>query len=108
MLFPIEKGEQIDEKLIQRTLSPYSNKGTIYLQEARRVFKVGDSICSDVNSDKKYLVMGQFSIGESCYIDDTGHLNAVEFNICYNQLLYVAIAWGCDQQKLDCFQELTL
>jgi hypothetical protein len=32
---------------------------------------------------------GTFSIPESCYIDDTGHFNAVEFNICYNQLAYV-------------------
>jgi hypothetical protein len=32
---------------------------------------------------------GRFSIPESCYIDDTGHFNAVEFNICYNQLAYV-------------------
>jgi len=32
---------------------------------------------------------GRFAIGDSCYIDDTGHFNAVEFNICYNQLAYV-------------------
>jgi len=32
---------------------------------------------------------GQFAIPESCYIDDTGHFNAVEFNICFNQLAYV-------------------
>jgi hypothetical protein len=35
---------------------------------------------------------GRFVIPESCYIDDTGHLNAVEVNICYNQLLYASIA----------------
>ena len=34
---------------------------------------------------------GTFSIPESCYIDATGHFNAVEFNICYNQLAYVSI-----------------
>jgi hypothetical protein len=32
---------------------------------------------------------GRFAIAQSCYIDDTGHFNAVEFNICYNQLAYV-------------------
>jgi FcoT-like thioesterase domain len=36
--------------------------------------------------------VGTFAIPESCYIDDTGHLNAVEVNICYNQLLYAMIA----------------
>ncbi len=35
---------------------------------------------------------GEFVIPESCYIDDTGHLNAVEVNICYNQMLYASIA----------------
>ncbi|MFJ4650515.1 FcoT family thioesterase [Nocardia sp. NPDC088792] len=35
---------------------------------------------------------GTFSIPEPCYIDDTGHLNAVEVGICYNQLLYQTMA----------------
>lgn len=35
---------------------------------------------------------GDFSIAESCYIADTGHFNAVEFNICYNQLAYYLLA----------------
>jgi hypothetical protein len=35
---------------------------------------------------------GVLEIPESCYIDDTGHLNSVEVNICYNQLLYQALA----------------
>lgn len=34
---------------------------------------------------------GRFAIPEPCYIDATGHLNAVEVNICYNQLLYVIL-----------------
>jgi hypothetical protein len=34
----------------------------------------------------------ELAIGESCYIDDTGHLNAVEVNIAYNQMLYYVIA----------------
>ncbi|WP_326553922.1 FcoT family thioesterase [Micromonospora sp. NBC_01813] len=34
---------------------------------------------------------GRLAIPESCYIDDTGHLNAVEVSICYNQLLYTAL-----------------
>ncbi|WP_107658892.1 FcoT family thioesterase [Nocardia suismassiliense] len=35
---------------------------------------------------------GTFEIAESCYIDATGHLNSVEVNICYNQMLYQTIA----------------
>jgi hypothetical protein len=34
----------------------------------------------------------ELRIPESCYIDDTGHLNAVEVNICYNQMLYYVLA----------------
>jgi hypothetical protein len=40
---------------------------------------------------------GRFSIGESCYIDDTGHFNAVEFNICFNQLAYVTFGKCFDE-----------
>jgi hypothetical protein len=40
-------------------------------------------------SDGLVAAEGRFSIPESCYIDDTGHFNAVEFNICFNQLAYV-------------------
>ncbi|WP_405160827.1 FcoT family thioesterase [Nocardia sp. NBC_01499] len=35
---------------------------------------------------------GMFEIPESCYIDATGHLNAVEMNICYNQIMYQTFA----------------
>jgi hypothetical protein len=52
---------------------------------------------------------GRFSIQESCYIDDTGHFNAVEFNICYNQLAYVVfghcIASGILQQLTPSWDE---
>ena len=41
---------------------------------------------------------GRFSIPESCYIDDTGHFNAVELLICYNQLMYSSLAIAIDQQ----------
>ncbi|MEC7584150.1 MAG: FcoT family thioesterase [Planctomycetota bacterium] len=40
------------------------------------------------------------SIPASCYIDDTGHFNAVELNITYNQLLYTALAVAARDQRL--------
>jgi hypothetical protein len=36
----------------------------------------------------------EFSIPQSCYIDDTGHFNAVEFIICLNQMYYMGGAVG--------------
>lgn len=38
-----------------------------------------------------------FSIGESCYIDDTGHFNAVELNISYNQIAYLGFGGAVAQ-----------
>ncbi|MFC5745394.1 FcoT family thioesterase [Actinomadura rugatobispora] len=42
--------------------------------------------------DGHLSAIAELRIPESCYIDDTGHLNAVEVNICYNQMLYYVIA----------------
>jgi hypothetical protein len=58
---------------------------------------------------------GKFAIEESCYIDDTGHFNAVEFNLCFNQLAYVmfgkCVAEGlmgrlrCERVEVPTFSE---
>lgn len=37
-------------------------------------------------------VAARCAVAESCYIDDTGHFNAVELNITYNQMLYAGLA----------------
>ncbi|MFI6044511.1 FcoT family thioesterase [Nocardia sp. NPDC051321] len=44
------------------------------------------------SADTQAKATGLFEIPESCYIDSTGHLNSVEVNICYNQMLYQTIA----------------
>jgi hypothetical protein len=44
---------------------------------------------------------GEFGIPESCYIADTGHFNAVEFNICYNQIAYTTLAHCVAHRWLD-------
>jgi hypothetical protein len=48
---------------------------------------VGDGVSAD-ESEASIVALGELSIGESCYIDSTGHFNAVEFQICANQLMY--------------------
>ncbi len=45
------------------------------------------------NQANSIVAEGEFSIMESCYIDDTGHFNSVEYNICYNQLTYMFLAY---------------
>jgi hypothetical protein len=51
---------------------------------------------------------GRFSIPNSCYITDTGHFNAVEFNICYNQLAYTLVAGAIERRLLPAFDDWTL
>lgn len=52
--------------------------------------------------------LGQLAIGESCYIDDTGHLNAVEVNIAYNQMLYYVVAESVRQRLVGVFADWTM
>ncbi|WP_108870005.1 FcoT family thioesterase [Aquimarina aquimarini] len=74
----------IDPEFVKKILQPYT-EDACYLKKA--VFEY----------DKKHseypIVKGEFEIKESCYIDDTGHFNAVEFNICFNQLGYTYLGY---------------
>lgn len=50
----------------------------------------------------------KFEIPKSCYINDTGHFNSVEFNICYNQMMYYLIAKSIKHQLMSAFQNWSL
>ncbi|ONK10104.1 FcoT family thioesterase [Streptomyces sp. MP131-18] len=51
---------------------------------------------------------GDFRIPESCYIKDTGHFNAVEFNICFNQMIYFIMAKSLKERVLRAFDSWTM
>ncbi|OBK23991.1 hypothetical protein A5635_18380 [Mycobacterium asiaticum] len=71
----------IEEHLLARVLEPYAYKGCRYLIDAS--YKAtADSV----------LAYGNFSINEPAYIRSTGHFNAVELVMCFNQLAYCAFA----------------
>ena len=70
---------EIDSEFLQRILLPY-RENTSYLKKAFLEY--------DEEEQQHPIMKGNFSIPESCYIDDTGHFNAVEFNICFNQIGY--------------------
>ncbi|MEV6774024.1 FcoT family thioesterase [Nocardia sp. NPDC051030] len=70
-----------DAELLARAMAPYAPKGTVYLREASVTVREGQVVGT-----------GRFAITESCYIEETGHFNAVEFNISYNQLFYYTLA----------------
>ena len=76
----------ISEEFVSGILQPYRANAK-YLRSAA-ITQVRDS----ANPSKNGPILtarGRFAIPQGCYIDDTGHFNAVEFNICYNQLAYV-------------------
>jgi hypothetical protein len=80
----------IPKEFLDKILLPYRDHAK-YLKTARLLNYYDPGVSGRVPKNETDLVTieGTFSIPESCYIDDTGHFNAVEFNICYNQLAYV-------------------
>lgn len=89
---PVQLPMAISESFAADILRPYRSNA-VYLKTAE-ISHFSDKASIAAGSPDPRLVTGRgrFSIPESCYIDDTGHFNAVEFNICYNQLAYVLFA----------------
>lgn len=79
-----------DQSILDNILKPYK-LNCRYLKNAYVEYKE-DNISS-------IIAHGNFSIKEPCYINNTGHFNSVEFNICYNQLAYKLLA-ECIHNKL--------
>jgi (3R)-3-[(carboxylmethyl)amino]fatty acid synthase len=86
-----------DRELLSLVLRPY-----------RTYCKYLQSAVLEVEPDREPTVAGDFEIGDSCYIDDTGHFNAVEFNICYNQLAYYLIAKSVQEGLIPVLRNWTL
>jgi hypothetical protein len=79
----------ISEAFVTDILKPYRTNAK-YLKSAQITRFMDKALATGGTKDGSLLTgTGRFSIPESCYIDDTGHFNAVEFNICFNQLAYV-------------------
>ncbi|HVI45039.1 MAG TPA: FcoT family thioesterase [Chitinophaga sp.] len=70
----------IEGSFLNRILIPYRDHCR-YLKEAFFLYE-------PERGAEGLTLTGNCAIDESCYIDDTGHFNAVEFNICYNQMAY--------------------
>jgi hypothetical protein len=79
--------EEVSQELVEVFLNPYKTDCQ-YLKRAMFYYP-----CEDAPAGSLGFIKGDFEIPESCYIDDTGHFNSVEFNICYNQIFYVLIAY---------------
>ncbi|MFJ8104838.1 FcoT family thioesterase [Streptomyces sp. NPDC096132] len=85
-----------DEALLARVLTPYKGHCK-YLRSA-----------VVTETDGRVAARCEFEIPESCYIDDTGHLNSVEVNICYNQMMYYLVAKSVQERLGTGFASWTL
>jgi hypothetical protein len=50
--------EKIDDSLLQQTMIPYANKGSVYLKEAYTNFKIASAVNSILRNDTDYVVRG--------------------------------------------------
>jgi hypothetical protein len=100
--------KDVDRSLMDIFLEPYKDSCK-YLKKARFQYLDRDEWTDKSRTeDLSWSMKGEFSIPESCYIDDTGHFNSVEFNICYNQLFYVTIAHLISNKLLKVMQDWNL
>lgn len=85
--------DDISHDFLSRFIEPYK-PNCKYLKSAQFQYPEQSNMPDQPsdNGQGMWYIKGNFTIPESCYIADTGHFNAVEFNICYNQLCYVMIA----------------
>lgn len=89
--------KNVSEEIINKALVTYIAKNTRYLTQAQ-VYDTGDGIRLDA----------QFSIKESCYLSPgSGHFNAVEALMCFNQMLYVAVMGGIKEHLFTFYTDIT-
>lgn len=91
----------VADDVLARVLAPYK-------PDCRYLKTVHVELPEHGGEDHVVLARGEFEIPESCYIDDTGHFNAVEFNICYNQLIYTLMAQCAVSDIIPAFAAMTL
>ncbi|GAA5086143.1 FcoT family thioesterase [Nocardia iowensis] len=81
-----------DVTLLTHALRPY---------RANCRYLMSCEVTTPDDSEALVVAAGDFEIPESCYIDDTGHFNSVEFNICFNQLSYYMVAKVIQDELLE-------
>jgi hypothetical protein len=91
-----------DPELLHRVLTPYRAKQCEYLRTAEV------SVVGQPPKATGITASCMFEIPESCYINDTGHFNSVEFNICYNQMAYFLTAKSVKEGLAEPFSRWSL
>ncbi|BAY46055.1 hypothetical protein SAMD00079811_36620 [Scytonema sp. HK-05] len=103
------KIDDVNQNLLDVFLEPYK-QDCKYLKKAQFQYAEPSNLLEQSKSDHQglWFIKADFSIPESCYIADTGHFNSVEFNICYNQLFYIMIAYLLENKLLDVMKDWDL
>jgi hypothetical protein len=92
-------GTPISDLLRARVLLPYRPNARYVLRA--QLTHGGNGTSPHPDAPASWLrIDGECGFAAPCYIDATGHLNAVEVNITYNQLLYLGLAEAVRQQLL--------
>ena len=92
---------EISAELRYSVLSPYRPECSYLERVTVDAHAQGEGAAGRVQ-----VARGEFAVPQSFYIQSTGHFNAVEFNLSYNQLTYVFLG-HCAQQRLLPTMELT-
>ena len=89
---------KVSEETVNQALCTYVAKGTRYLK---------NSFIECLGKDKVRL-KAIFGISESCYLSpSSGHFNAVEALICFNQMLYVALLGGIEKKYFSFYSHIS-
>ncbi|MCP3804807.1 FcoT family thioesterase [Allokutzneria sp. A3M-2-11 16] len=91
----VRRGHRTEEDLLREVLR-------VYKPHCRYVKEIG------VSTSGRLSATAVLEIPESCYIDDTGHLNAAEVNICFNQMLYHLVAYSVKHRAGEVFGDWTM
>lgn len=97
----------VAEDFLARILGPYKDRCR-YLQRASYALADPGAPRDIARPSPLIAAHGAFRIEESSYIADTGHLNAVDLNICYNQLAYLLLGLCIRERASPAVAHLTL
>jgi hypothetical protein len=89
----------IEAPLLQRVLTPYLPHSR-YVQRATFAAETPGAEPDPADRATWLRVDADCGIDASCYIESTGHYNAVELNITYNQMLYLGLAEALRRELL--------
>ena len=95
----------VEEHVLAPVLAPYK-PSCRYLQTA--TVELPPRPAREGDAEPELSLHCTFAIPESCYIDDTGHFNSVEFNICFNQMYYMGTAAGAHYDLVPALESMDL